>query len=454
MKVVQKILQYIIVFLILIAVFMGSLVITSLIPSKWMEENVKESADFLKKIGEKEILYIGNKREDLFLFTDALMINTAYSVDSTHPMESSILARRDYLPGQTTLVHADSPEGLVSPARYYEEGEARENAFQTEELWDTAFGIGDESFEYARYWHGYLVFLRPLLCLLDYEGLRILSAVAFTLLTVVLAILTYKKLGLAVTIAVILSFIGASVGIATQSISTIVPFFIAMVASIYLLARYSKIKNFSILFFVIGACTCFFDLLTTPLVTFGIPAVLYFLCKQQEKESSLKEVIKDFFKIGIAWITGFALLWLAKWVIADVLYGRNLIAVSLEQIGYRINGEVEKVNLWKEYSIIIRQNFFYLTSFPMILVIIASIGYLVARIKKVGQMKVRIEELFPYLVIGILPFVWYLVLRNHSAFHSFFTYRNWILTLLGVQMIVIKIAGYKKERNVVKSEKD
>ena len=69
-------------------------------------------------------------------------------------------------------------------------------------------------------------------------------------------------------------------------------------------------------------------------------------------------------------------------------------------------------------------------------------------------MKVRIEELFPYLVIGILPFVWYLVLRNHSAFHSFFTYRNWILTLLGVQMIVIKIAGYKKERNVVKSEKD
>ena len=141
-------------------------------------------------------------------------------------------------------------------------------------------------------------------------------------------------------------------------------------------------------------------------------------------------------------------------MIADVLYGRNLIAVSLEQIGYRINGEVEKVNLWKEYSIIIRQNFFYLTSFPMILVIIASIGYLVARIKKVGQMKVRIEELFPYLVIGILPFVWYLVLRNHSAFHSFFTYRNWILTLLGVQMIVIKIAGYKKERNVVKSEKD
>ena len=55
MKVVQKILQYIIVFLILIAVFMGSLVITSLIPSKWMEENVKESADFLKKIGEKWI---------------------------------------------------------------------------------------------------------------------------------------------------------------------------------------------------------------------------------------------------------------------------------------------------------------------------------------------------------------------------------------------------------------
>ena len=454
MKVIQKILQYVIVILILLAIFLGSLVLTSLIPSDWMKENVKKSAQDMKAIGEKDVVDMGYKKEVLFIFTDALMVNTAYSVDNAHPLESSLLARRDYLPGQTTFVHADTPEGLVSPARYYEEGESRENAFQTEELWDTAFGIGEEAFEYARYWHGYLIFLRPLLCFFDYGGLRILSAVAFALFIIALAILTYKKLGIAVTIAVLLSFLGASVGIATQSISTIIPFFIAVIASIYLLARYEKMKNVSIFFFVIGACTCFFDLLTTPLVTFGIPAVFYFLCKQKEENLNLKQEIIGFLKIGIAWVAGFGILWLAKWVITDALYGRNLISIGLGQVGYRMSGEIKKASLWKEYELVLKQNFYYFTSVPMILIIVASIGYFVARVKKVEQMKVQIKELLPYFIIVILPFIWYLVLRNHSSFHAFFTYRNWILTLLGAQMIVIKIAGYKKERNVIKSEKN
>ena len=98
MKIVQKILQYMIVILILIAIFMGSLLLSSLIPSKWMEGNIKKSAQTMKTIGEKEIIDMGYRKEVLFIFTDALMINTAYSVDSTDPLASSLLARRDYLP--------------------------------------------------------------------------------------------------------------------------------------------------------------------------------------------------------------------------------------------------------------------------------------------------------------------------------------------------------------------
>ena len=252
----------------------------------------------------------------------------------------------------------------------------------------------------------------------------------------------------------LVSLVGTSVGIATQSISTIVTFFIAIIASIYILARYPKIKNFPILFLVIGACTCFFDLLTTPLVTFGIPAVFYFLEKQQQRETTLKEEIIDFLKIGIAWVAGFAILWITKWIITDVLYGRNLIEIGLGQVGYRMSGEIEQINLWQEFIIVLKQNFYYLTNVAVVLVLMVSIGYLVGRIKKVEQIRVKIKDIFPYILISILPFAWYLVLRNHSAFHAFFTYRNWILTLLGVQMIVIKIAGYKKERNVVKNEKD
>src|SRR5699024_10050262 len=39
-------------------------------------------------------------------------------------------------------------------------------------------------FSYARYWHGYLIWLRPLLCLMPYQGVRV---VQYLVLAVLLA---------------------------------------------------------------------------------------------------------------------------------------------------------------------------------------------------------------------------------------------------------------------------
>lgn len=97
--------KYILIFAILIGIYLVLLTITSLIPSSALEDNVRRSSETLVQEGEKVVFNLGYKGEIIFTFTDALMINTAYSVDSSHPFQSAILARKNYIPGQTKLVY-------------------------------------------------------------------------------------------------------------------------------------------------------------------------------------------------------------------------------------------------------------------------------------------------------------------------------------------------------------
>ena len=96
----KKSLKYIISFIAVILIFLGTLTLTSLIPSSLLKENVKESAEILKEEGNKKIEYIVTRMEEMEFdnYTDALMINTAYSIDSKKPLYSALVARKNYLP--------------------------------------------------------------------------------------------------------------------------------------------------------------------------------------------------------------------------------------------------------------------------------------------------------------------------------------------------------------------
>ena len=114
------------------------------------------------------------KEEEIFLFTDALMLNTAYSIDSEKPIESALLARKNYIPGQTQTISKDREKNLGASKSHTDK---YGNIFQVDELYGLMHGENiTESFEYARYWHGYLIFLRPLLLVLSYERNKNINA--------------------------------------------------------------------------------------------------------------------------------------------------------------------------------------------------------------------------------------------------------------------------------------
>lgn len=334
-RVSKDILRYILIFIILIGIYVAILTLTSLIPSSMLEENVRSSSETLVQEGEKVTFNLKYKEENIFTFTDALMINTAYSVDSAHPIDSFMLARKNYIPGQTKEVYPDGQYNLGANKKYINQNNG--DLYQTKELYGLMHEDNiEDSYEYARYWHGYLAVLRPLLLLFDYSGIRIVLFLVTAICVVSLVTLICKRINILSGIIYGIGLLSISIFIVSKSINEILIFLVAFIASIILLLRYSKMKHTGIFFFIVGSVSSFIDLLTAPLVTLGITAITYFLLMQKEEEkASIKKYTLEILKIGIAWVLGYGITWASKWIIVELVYGRPIISQAITQAFFR-----------------------------------------------------------------------------------------------------------------------
>lgn len=278
----KKPMKYFSTIIVLILVYFSALYVTSLIPASALKTKVSESAEILLKQGNNYLVPVANKNMYIKFdnYTDALMINTAYSIDSKNPLTSSLVCRKNYIPGTTKIEYQDTVSELKSASKYSE-------LDQVGELNDTVRGEIEESFEYARYWHGYLVPLRILLCIFNINEIRILFILLFLVLITTLMVLITKKINIYAMLVFLVALTSVEyfyIGISLQGSSI---FFIAMIASIILIYRYNKIKDFPLLFLVVGSLTSFFDFLTVPLLTLGIPFAIFFLIKRKRRRINI-----------------------------------------------------------------------------------------------------------------------------------------------------------------------
>lgn len=435
--------KYILIFVILLGIYFAIMTLTSLIPSGMLENNVRESSETLVQEGEKVTFDLKYKEENIFTFTDALMINTAYSIDNNHPIESFILARKNYIPGQTTEFYPDGQYNLGANENYI----SKENGdlYQTKELYGLMHGDNiQDSYEYARYWHGYLSILRPLLLLFNYSGIRIVLAIITLISIVALITLLCKKISITSGVIYGIGLLAISIFIVTKSINEILIFIVAFISSIILLLKKNPEKNIGIFFFVVGSVSNFIDLLTAPLVTLGITAITYFLLIQKnESKVNIKRYILDFLKMCISWALGYGITWLSKWVITEIFFGRPIISQAIEQAVFRSNGpQINGMNIFSLSNVFIR-NMEYLSSPVAITILIAAVIYIIVmmiinRNKKI-DFKENLKKCLPYILIFFLPVIWYMVLKQHSYTHVNFTYRILVISIISLLIIASKI---------------
>ena len=132
-----------------------------------------------------------------------------------------------------------------------------------------------------------------------------------------------------------------------------------------------------------------------------------------------------------------------------------MLITAAKQVIYRSVGteEINGIQAILENLQHIRITFFatiYITIITLCLKIILSKKQY--RIQNDVKDKELLSKTVPYLIIALIPFLWYLVLKNHSYLHAFFTYRNMLLLSLGINLFImemfklfIKVKTEKKE---------
>ncbi len=439
----KTVLKCVVIYIVLTIFFVASLFGASCIPSEAIYRNVKETADVMLEEGNRKIVKMPYRKHEMQFdnYSDALMINTIYSVDSNNPLESALLNRKNYIQGITKKIEQDKVGELSSSSKYKYHNEVGE-------LRDLVNGEAEESFEYARYWHGYIILLRPLLTFLNLHGIRILLFTILFTLAIALFYILQKKTNIVIAIIFEIALFSVEYFYLGYTLQGVFIFLIAVISSIILLTRNDAMLSKAPLFFAVGMLANFFDLLTVPMVTFCFPlAVALLLNEKDNKTNTWKDIIIEIIKLGLSWLAGYGLTWITKWSIVDIVLQRNLIEIGLQQITYRSNARsysiLEAIEYNLEYEKII---------IPVTLLITATITIICLKKNMFKNEQYKLTNMLPYIVIAVAPYIWYALIRNHSVEHSFFTYRNQIATVLGLNIFVHRIVIELSKKDLAKKK--
>lgn len=416
--------------IILFLAFYFSLVLVYCIPSKLMTQNVKESYKILKNEGEYPNSYADKQSYDNF--TVALMLNNALKTNR-NPFSAAIKAERCDGNNQIDALH---------------------NAI-----------LGKKSeIEYSRYWHGYLVFLKPLLVFLNIYQIRLLSQAAILFLLMLVGIClaeTLGRFGIFASFALAGSFGIYSVVNAAMTLPLFPSFALSLLGSIYIL-KFCKLKTSKVAscFFVFGALTVFFDFLDNPILTLGMPLCFLilksFYSKSESKDENLfRSPLFVEFVSCVFWGLGYGILWAGKWILAFFVYGIDAFKNAFRAIAFRIGKSAEAVNYPSSpYSAIVT-NLKTAGSFRIKLILLIALavvitGIILFIILKIKNQKIQkiLETCLALGIVSLLPFVWYAVLNNHSVIHAgIISFRNLLLTMFsGLVLAEFMIACILKEK--------
>ena len=377
------------------------------LPTDRMLANARASVEIFEREGPSPQTVAGFEATTLDNYTDAWMLRNAFYDGEESVFRKSLnVYYYGYHEGQVSNVCESMIAYLNGTEGYYRRS-------------------------YARYWHGYLILLKPLLCFFDYGDIRgILKLTELSLLFWLCMLFGRKKMirflpALAVTMFCIGFY---EIG---QSMQYSWVFLIAVAASIYILKKYPVIDG-KMIFLVIGMCTSFFDFLTYPLFTLGMPLVVLLLCMavSEEKKGAVKAVVLN----SVFWGIGYFGFWVEKWVLGTLLTEENILAEAFGSIIERTGRNV--VDQPIGYVETVLENIGILCKYPYVLAVLGGIVLIFVSMRK-SRLEVSKELTAAYLLIAVYPFIWYAAAMNHSYVHAFMTYRDLGISIFaGLSMII------------------
>lgn len=349
------------------------------------------------------------------------------------------------------LFDLDNPTNkiMLSKAAYYDKDHILQSALMNyssskEDILSGNY-VSSEKEMYGRYWHGYLLFLKPALQVMNYTQIRYLSYLLIGLLIIAISILIYKKVNIQATFAFLVSMIAVECYIVPLSLQLSTMFYVSLGAVIFLLLTNNWLNNrrISSFFFAVGGLTGFFDLLTTPMLSLGLPLLVYVLLNRRGED--WKFVIKS----TLCWGLGYASIWMTKWVLVSALTDYNMIADAVSQALLRMGiGSGNGVSPAEEQGNVlferIAHTFFDLPSNPTMLLILFILGIVCGIFFLLPKKEHAYKNNIAYILIALIPIVWYVMLGNHTGIHWRFTHRSLAVTIFAGLLFLMNAIDWKR----------
>lgn len=272
---------------------------------------------------------------------------------------------------------------------------------------------------YSRFWHGALIFLKPLFYFFDLQQIRFLNLFLQVALLIAVLYLMYKRLGVKHCFAFLAAICVLNPMTTWQCLEYANVINVMLLAVLWVLCN--KNPNDKYMFFIIGAVTILFDLLTFPLITLGIPLIIYILLYERSFKDSIVCVIRN----SLLWVSGYALMLSSKWCLATLLTSENVLQNGWDNVLHRTYGKPENgmpESMLTVYNSIsanlnVMQNKWSLVILG-VFVLLLIMSYFFKPYKFYRNLKAIILS-----GIFFMPFVWYSVLVNHSLIHPHWTYK-------------------------------
>lgn len=418
-----------------IAVFSATLVMVAVysLPSKIASDNIKKSISLYEKEGLYPV-WTGDKNK--------------YSSEGDN-FTDSIMLSNVIFPNNEDVVR----KAMLNPRFHYKNSNYVQSLIRQIKGDTTDRHI----IYYGRYWHGYLVVLKPLTMLLDISSIRLLNLILQVIVAAYMTMLIGKSFGNGYGFSYLLTYLLLNPVTLIMSFQFSTMYYLTNLITFLLLKKWSffdKKMNFVYLFFLSGLLAAFFDFLTYPLLSVGIPLIILVIKKNYEKHiKNYKSAAKIITLSSLYWGVAYGFMLIAKWIVAWILTGNNVLSDSTGPIGrlqYRMASEIGGLHMTPIAAI--ERNVGVILKEPILLILIFSLIislFFLNKLKRNQKNKIANYDILKGALFFIMsyPFLWYMVFFNHSFIHFWFTYRALAVTVFaGGCLVATLFSEYEMER--------
>ena len=419
-KYILKALIYIGIFITAYGLMLGFLTLSAGIKIESIQKNMEESADYLCE----DIVFPYMESEDvkpscIDRYADSILLNIAYNFEPDNRIKS------------------------VMESSYYYTRYQNENR----NLRDAVYKGEAKNQQYLRYWHGSAGIMRVLHTFMNIKQIYIWHGILFIVLFAVLVFLLVRAHCTVYAVLLGLSLVAVSIWYVPLSLEYTWSFlcmFVFSIAAVVMVLR-GKDKYLGCLFMLSGMVTIFLDFLTTETVSLMIPLLLTIIIRRKRAE---KPDIIYAAKAAILWGIGYVGMWAMKWITASIVLGENVMPMVTGHIEERMAGDLGDMSLLPYLWLALKRNVTCLfpLDYGLTGAIIAGVLFVIILYFTYVYHKKKIDwkYIIFLLVLGLVPYLRILVMRNHSTLHYFFVHRALCISVFACLTAAAEVIDEKK----------